>query len=132
MLDDLIKAQLSGYFERIHRPIELVASLDDSEASRETLELLQEIAALSDRIALVADGEDPRRPSFAIRPSGEDAVIAFAGLPMGHEFNSLVLALLQAGGHPPKVAAETIERIKGLEDDIPIRDLLFPVLPELP
>ena len=117
MLDDPIKTQLKGYFERIQRPIELVASLDDGEASRETLELLKEIAALSDRIALIADGDDPRRPSFAIRPSGEDAVIAFAGLPMGHEFNSLVLALLQAGGHPPKIAAETVERISGLEDE---------------
>ena len=117
MLDDQIKAQLTGYFERIQRPIELVASLDDGEASRETRELLQEIAALSDRIALVTDGNDPRRPSFAIRPAGEDAVVTFAGLPMGHEFNSLVLALLQAGGHPPKIAPEVAEQIRGLEGE---------------
>ncbi len=117
MLDDQIKAQLKGYFERIQHPIELVASLDDGDASRETRELLEEIAALSDRIALVADGHDPRRPSFAIRPAGKDAVITFAGLPMGHEFNSLVLALLQAGGHPPKIAAEAVEQIKALDGD---------------
>ena len=117
MLDDQIKAQLTGYFERIQRPIELVASLDGGEASRETRELLQEIAALSDRIALVTDGNDPRRPSFAIRPAGEDAVVTFAGLPMGHEFNSLVLALLQAGGHPPKIAPEVAEQIRGLEGE---------------
>ncbi len=114
MLDDQIKAQLKGYFERIQRPIELVASLEGGDASRETLELLQEIAALSDRIALVTDGDDKRKPSFAIRPAGDDAVITFAGLPMGHEFNSLVLALLQAGGHPPKIAPEAVEQIKGL------------------
>ena len=117
MLDDPIKTQLKGYFERIQRPIELVASLDGSEASAETRELLQEIAALSDRIALIDDGDDPRTPSFAIRPAGEDAMLTFAGLPMGHEFNSLVLALLQAGGHPPKIAPETVERIKGLEGE---------------
>ena len=117
MLDDPIKTQLKGYFERIQRPIELVASLDGSEASGETRELLQEIAALSDRIALIDDGDDPRTPSFAIRPAGEDAMLTFAGLPMGHEFNSLVLAVLQAGGHPPKIAPETVERIKGLEDE---------------
>ena len=117
MLDDPIKTQLKGYFERIQRPIELVASLDGSEASGETRELLQEIAALSDRIALIDDGDDPRTPSFAIRPAGEDAMLTFAGLPMGHEFNSLVLALLQAGGHPPKIAPKTVERIKGLEGE---------------
>ena len=115
MLNDQIKTQLKGYFERIQRPIELVASLDDSEASAETRDLLQEIAALSDRIALIDDGDDPRRPSFAIRPAGEAAMLTFAGLPMGHEFNSLVLALLQAGGHPPKIAPETVAQIKGLE-----------------
>ena len=117
MLEDSIKTQLKGYFERIQRPIELVATLDDGEASRETLELLRDIAGLTDRIALIADGDDPRRPSFVIRPMGEEAVIAFAGLPMGHEFNSLVLALLQAGGHPPKIAAEAVEQIKGLEGE---------------
>ncbi len=117
MLDDPIKTQLKGYFERIQRPIELVASLDGSEASGETRKLLQEIAALSDRIALIDNGDDPRTPSFAIRPAGEDAMLTFAGLPMGHEFNSLVLALLQAGGHPPKIAPETVERITGLEGE---------------
>ncbi len=117
MLDDPIKTQLKGYFERIRRPIELVASLDDSAASGEMRELLQEIAALSDRIALIDNGDDPRTPSFAIRPAGEDAMLTFAGLPMGHEFNSLVLALLQAGGHPPKIAPETVERIKGLQGE---------------
>jgi NADH-dependent peroxiredoxin subunit F len=117
MLDHQIKAQLKGYFERIQRPIELVASLDDSDASRETLELLQEIAAVCDRIALIADGADPRCPSFAIRPPGKDAVITFAGLPMGHEFNSLILALLQAGGHPPKIAPEMVGQIKALEGE---------------
>ena len=71
MLDEPIKTQLKGYFERIRRPIELVASLDDSAASGETRDLLQEIAALSDRIALIDDGDDPRRPSFAIRSAGE-------------------------------------------------------------
>ena len=84
---------------------------------------MQEIAALSDRIALIDDGDDGRKPSFAIRPAGEAAVITFAGLPMGHEFNSLVLALLQAGGHPPKIAPETAEQIKDLERRVPVRDL---------
>jgi alkyl hydroperoxide reductase subunit F len=117
MLDEQIKTQLKGYFERIRRPIEIVASFDDSAGSRETRALLEEIAALSDKIALITDGDDARKPSFAIRPSGEEAVLTFAGLPMGHEFNSLVLALLQAGGHPPKITPEAVEQINGLEGE---------------
>ena len=119
MLDDPIKTQLKGYLERIQRPIELVASLDGQRgvaARRGTL--LQEIAALSDRIALIDDGDDAR--NAVVRHPAARArtrMLTFAGLPMGHEFNSLVLALLQVGGHPPKIAPETVEQIKGLEGE---------------
>jgi alkyl hydroperoxide reductase subunit F len=110
MLDATLKTQLSAYLERLVQPIELVASLDDGEKSRELGELLAEIASLSDKITLATDGADPRRPSFAIRRPGEEARVTFAGIPLGHEFTSLVLALLQVGGYPPKVEAELLER----------------------
>ncbi len=115
MLDAAIKTQLKTYFERIVHPIELVASLDDSDKSREMLALLEDVAAQSDKIALDRDGNDARKPSFAIRRAGSEIGAAFAGLPMGHEFNSLVLALLQVGGHPPKETAETIAQIESLD-----------------
>ncbi len=118
MLDANLKTQLQTYLERIVQPIELIAALDDSEASRELESLLQEIVALSDRITLVRqDDADVRRPSFAIRRTGTDMKLRFAGIPLGHEFTSLVLALLQAGGHPPKQSAELIERVRTLEGD---------------
>ena len=117
MLDSTIQAQLRAYLERLQRPIELVASLDDRPASAEMRELLTEIAALNDKVSARFDGTDARRPSFQITPLGGDMGVRFAAIPMGHEFTSLVLALLQAGGHPPKVEADVIEQIKSLDGD---------------
>ena len=117
MLDANLQAQLKGYLQRLTQPVELVASLDDRPASAEMRELLEEIAALNDKVSLRLDGNDARRPSFNISRAGADMGLRFAAIPMGHEFTSLVLALLQAGGHPPKVEAEVIEQIKSLEGD---------------
>ena len=117
MLDATLKAQLAGYLQRVTQPVELVASLDERPASAEMKELLEEIAALSDKISVRFDGTDARRPSFNISRVGAEMEMRFAAIPMGHEFTSLVLALLQAGGHPPKVEADVIEQIKALEGD---------------
>jgi len=117
MLDSNIQAQLKAYLERLQQPIELVASLDDSAGAAEMRELLNDIAPLSDKVAVRFDGDDARKPSFQITRAGEDMGLRFAAVPMGHEFTSLVLALLQAGGHPPKVEPEVIEQIKALEGD---------------
>ena len=117
MLDVGLKTQLQGYLERLTQPVELVASLDGSAKSQELKELLQEIATLSDKVTFAEGDEDARKPSFAIVRAGTDISVRFAGIPMGHEFTSLVLALLQVGGHPSKEAQETIERVKALDGD---------------
>jgi alkyl hydroperoxide reductase subunit F len=117
MLDANLTQQLKAYLGNITQPIELVASLDDGAKSAELLGLLEEIAALSDKVALVRDGADRRRPSFMIRRAGTDIGVRFAGIPMGHEFTSLVLALLQVGGHPSKAAHELIEQVRDLDGD---------------
>ncbi|MBL8331711.1 MAG: FAD-dependent oxidoreductase, partial [Rubrivivax sp.] len=115
MLDDGIRTQLSTYLERVSQPVELIASLDDSEAARDMRELLVQIAALApDRITARFDGGFERRPSFQITRAGHDMGVHFAALPMGHEFTSLVLALLWAGGHPPKVDAALLEQVRAL------------------
>ncbi|TIC83705.1 alkyl hydroperoxide reductase subunit F [Crenobacter intestini] len=115
MLDAQIKTQLAAYLEKLQRPIELVASLDDSAKAQEMRTLLGEIAALSDKVSLRDDGQHALRPSFGIASQGEAPRVHFAGVPMGHEFTSLVLALLQTGGHPPKVEADTIAAIRALQ-----------------
>jgi NADH-dependent peroxiredoxin subunit F len=114
MLDANLKSQLKAYLERLQQPIELVASLDDSLGAREMRELLDDIAPLSPLVSVRHDGQDARKPSFSISRVGADMGVRFAAVPMGHEFTSLVLALLQAGGHPPKVEADLIEQIKAL------------------
>jgi alkyl hydroperoxide reductase subunit F len=81
-------------------------------------ELLEEIAQLSPLVSARFDGGAERRPSFQITRAGADMGVTFAAIPMGHEFTSLVLALLQAGGHPPKVEAEVIEQVKSLDADL--------------
>jgi alkyl hydroperoxide reductase subunit F len=118
MLDTNLKTQLKAYLEKVTQPVELVASLDTGDKSRELQSLLQEIASLSDKISLIERFDDAeRKPSFSINRPGGEIGIRFAGIPMGHEFTSLVLALLQTGGHPPKVDADVIEHIKALDGD---------------
>jgi alkyl hydroperoxide reductase subunit F len=114
MLDTTLKTQLQSYLERLVHPIELVLALDAGAKSQELRELVHEIAALSDRIAVSEDAQEPRRPSFAVKQVGSEARVRFAGLPLGHEFTSLVLALLQVSGYAPKVAPELIAQIRAL------------------
>jgi NADH-dependent peroxiredoxin subunit F len=118
MLDAATRGQLATYLERMRQPVELIASLDDSPASAEMRELLDEIAGVApDRISARFDGAASRRPSFQITRAGADMGVHFAAIPMGHEFTSLVLALLWAGGHPPKVDAEVVAQIQALDGD---------------
>jgi len=117
MLDSNLKAQLKTYLEKVTQPFEIVASLDDGAKSQEMLAMLEDITSLSDKITLRTDGNDVRQPSFALNRIGGDISLRFAGIPMGHEFTSLVLALLQVGGHPSKTAPEVIEQIKNLDGE---------------
>lgn len=117
MLDAHLKQQLETYLVHIRESVELVASLGDDAKSRELETLLTEIAELSGKITLVRH-DDKRKPSFMIRRAGTDIGVRFAGIPMGHEFTSLVLALLQVGGHPSKAAQDVIEQVKGLEGEL--------------
>ena len=118
MLDATLKTQLKSYLEKVVYPLELVASLDDSAKAREMKELLQEIVLLSDKITLVERSDaGVRAPSFSINRAGSDIGVRFAGVPMGHEFTSLVLALLQVGGHTIKFDDAVIEQIRNLDGD---------------
>ena len=117
MLDANLKTQLKAYLEKVTQPFEIVASLDDGAKSQEMLGLLQDIASLSDKITLRTDGNDVRRPSFSLNRINGNISLTFAGLPMGHEFTSLILALLQVGGHPSKESQDVIEQIKGLQGE---------------
>ncbi len=117
MLNDTLKTQLQAYLQRLTLPIELVASLDDSAGSAEMRELLRALSGLSDLIELREDGVAERQPSFTIARQGSPARLRFAAVPLGHEFTSLVLALLWAGGHPPKVEPQVLEHVRQLSGE---------------
>jgi len=118
MLDSSMKTQLQAYLQNLRTPIRLIATLDSSEKSTELRELLQEITELSDKVRLDESGTDARTPSFLVAKEGETRGVRFAAIPLGHEFTSLVLALLWTGGHPPKVEPEVLEQIKDLDTDM--------------
>ena len=112
MLDAALKTQLQTLLQRLTLPIEIVQALDGSAKSKELATLLVEISALSDQVRIVDDTDaSVRRPSFSLQPAGERGRIRFAGIPMGHEFTSLILALLQTGGVAPKIAEESVGHI---------------------
>ncbi|GAB3206794.1 alkyl hydroperoxide reductase subunit F [Nocardia tengchongensis] len=117
MLDNSLASQLKTLLEKVTQPIELVSTLDDRPKSAELAGLLDEIAAMSDLVTHSRTGDDPRRPSFVIRRAGTDIEVGFAGIPLGHEFSSLVLALLQVGGHPSKEAADLLDQVRDLEGE---------------
>ena len=118
MLDAATKAQLKSYLERATKPIEIVASLDDSQASGELQSLMKDISDCSPLVTVTESRNDNlRKPSFSINRPSENHGPRFAGLPMGHEFTSLILALLQIGGYPPKVEEDVLQQIRALEGD---------------
>lgn len=123
LLDQETKGALAQYLERLAGPIELVTALDDSERGRQLAELVQEIVAAGGGKVTVREavGEEVaggRRPAFAVTRPGEAPRVHFAGLPLGHEFASLILALLQVSGYPPKLEPEVIEQVESLESPL--------------
>jgi alkyl hydroperoxide reductase subunit F len=118
MLDADLKVQLKSYLERVSQPIEIAAFPDSSDASRQMMELLGDIVEASPLVSVLQNTEAPgRRPSFSVNRPGGGVGIRFSGLPMGHEFTSLVLALLQTAGYPPKVTPEIVAQIQALDGD---------------
>ena len=115
MLDATLKTQLQAYLQNLRSPITLIATLDDSAKSAELRALLADIASLSDKVTVDESGADSRSPSFVVAKQGATHGVRFAAIPLGHEFTSLVLALLWTGGHPPKVEPAVLDQIRSLD-----------------
>ncbi len=119
MLEQAIKQQLQQYLSNVKQDVRLVVSLDESKAAQDILALANEIAELSDFVSVERDDNaSDRKPVMMVTNPEKGTALSFAGLPMGHEFTSLVLALLHSGGHPMKLEAETIEQIAQLDKDL--------------
>ena len=119
MLDQNMKAQLKAYLDNLKTEVHLVLSLDESETAQKLLSLANDIASLHDKVIVIEDATaSTRKPIMQVMNPSKNTTIGFAGLPMGHEFTSLVLALLHSGGHPMKLEADVIEQIANLEDEM--------------
>lgn len=115
-LDSTIKAQLQQYLQLMEGDVQIKVSAASDSVSTEMMGLLDELSGMSSRIQ-VERAELPRTPSFSVNRPGEDTGITFAGVPLGHEFTSLVLALLQVSGRAPKVDQSVINQIKGIKGE---------------
>jgi alkyl hydroperoxide reductase subunit F len=119
MLDQAMKEQLKAYLNNLKTDVHLVLSLNDSDTSNKLNGLANDIASLNDKVKVIADQDaSARKPIMQVVNPSTKTAIGFAGLPMGHEFTSLVLALLHSGGHPMKLEPEVIAQIAGLEDEM--------------
>ncbi|MCH6266085.1 MULTISPECIES: alkyl hydroperoxide reductase subunit F [Neobacillus] len=116
ILDADIKAQLAQYLQMMEGDVLLKVSAESDDVSRDMLALVDELAAMSTRIK-VEKTELQRTPSFSVNRIGEDTGVTFAGVPLGHEFTSLVLALLQVSGRAPKVDQKVIDQIKNIKGE---------------
>lgn len=115
-LDADIKAQLAQYLQLMEGDVLLKVSAGTDSVSSDMLDLVNELSSMSSKIT-VEKAQLPRTPSFSVNRAGEDTGVTFAGVPLGHEFTSLVLALLQASGRPPKVEQSVIDQVKNLKGE---------------
>lgn len=117
MLDNNIKTELAQYLNLLENDLVIVLSVDGSEKSIEMKEFLNDIASITPRITLKEDKLN-RTPSFKINQKDVDFGVEFAGIPTGHEFNSLILALLHVSGRKPKLEDDIINKIKNIKDKL--------------
>ncbi|GED18520.1 MULTISPECIES: alkyl hydroperoxide reductase subunit F [Kurthia] len=115
LLDDQIKTQLKQYLAMLEGDLVLKVHVGEDETSKNMLELVQTLDDMSPRIT-IEHAELERTPSFSVNRVGEDTGVIFAGLPLGHEFTSLVLALLQVSGRAPKIDESTVKRIQAIKE----------------
>jgi len=116
VLDKDIKEQLAQYLQLMEGDVLLKVSAGSDDISRDMLDLVDELANMSSHIK-VENVQLERTPSFSVNRSGEDTGVTFAGVPLGHEFTSLVLALLQVSGRAPKVDQKLIDQVKNIKGD---------------
>ena len=114
LLDNDVREKLSQYLQLMENDILIKVSVADDSASAQMSEFVRELAGLSAKIH-VEEAALPRTPSFSINKTNQDTGITFAGIPLGHEFTSLVLALLQTSGYPPKIDASLVDQIKNIK-----------------
>jgi NADH-dependent peroxiredoxin subunit F len=116
MLDELknIFANLSGH-------IDLHYNHSNHEKQTELLELLDLLSRATDKISVSESSEESEAPGFTLIYNQEKTKVSFKGIPGGHEFSSLVLAILHADGKGKFPDEFIIQRIKNLKGPISLK-----------
>lgn len=117
ILDETLKEQLAQYLEMLENDIEIKVSVNDDETSKNMMELVETLSSMSSKIK-VEETKLKRTPSFSINRKNEDTGIVFAGVPLGQEFTSLILALLQVSGRAPKIDENLAEKVKNIDEEL--------------
>lgn len=115
MLGAALLEEFRALSDKIVEPVVLAATLDESAASTQVAGVLDDLATASLNLSVEHRNTADRSPSFLIERVGTDVSVEFAGIPLGEEFNSLVLAILQVGGHPPRIAPNVVDAIRALD-----------------
>ena len=116
-LDQALKAQCQQYLELLESKVQITMSLDDTKESKEVRDFVEEISSLSTKISIKEETLE-MTPSFSLEGEKGAKGVAFAGVPLGHEFTSFVLALLQVSGRAPKISEEEKRRIESLKEPL--------------
>ncbi|AUT04868.1 Alkyl hydroperoxide reductase subunit [Streptococcus parauberis] len=112
-----IKNQIKQYLDLLESDIVFQVNLGDDQNSKNVKEFLEEIANMSSKIT-IEEKSLTRQPSFKIAQLDKESGVEFAGIPLGHEFTSFVLALLQVSGRPPKIEQELANQIKAIDKEL--------------
>ncbi|MEN0058069.1 MAG: alkyl hydroperoxide reductase subunit F [Bdellovibrio sp.] len=126
MLDPQLKEQLTSVFSALENSVELVYENSSHEDQKDLLEMLQDVASTSAKISLRAQGAGSTSPmpQFQIiykdRPTG----IVFKGIPGGHEFTSLILAILNTDGKGKLLDSVIAQRVKRLKKNITVQSYI--------
>lgn len=118
MLDTTLKVQTQQYLELLEGPVQLAMHIDESEHGKELEAFVKEICSWSDKLSYTYDEMIPYVPAFRLDPAGNKGRVTFAGVPVGHEYNSFILALIQTSGRTPNLPENTIQVVRQVSQTI--------------
>lgn len=116
MLDEATKSQVKEYFNRLKNEVKILVYDGDHTNRKDMIEFLSDVQGLNENLKIEYSKEVSTGVDFDILSMGKPTGIKFSGIPMGHEFTSFILAVLQAGGNPIKLdesMLRAVSKIKG-------------------
>lgn len=124
MLDSSLKEQLQSVFAKLENTVELVYDKSSHEDQKDLVEMLQDVAGTSDKIVVRESDSSSATPLFRIEYKGQPTGISFKGIPGGHEFSTLILAILNSDGKGKLLDPVIAARVKRLKKNITVQSFI--------